>query len=155
MNFIQTSQTLSQLASLQFRPDPSAETLTAYQGLPVACHHMEEATYDLDSLGVDVVADWVASLHCAPRVIHINLRRPTHNSYFFAQGPRSCGGNSDVGPPLCAFCIPPPLALDQLLRGLGTNLVGKTKDAHVRVYPTTNLLHTPPLSRHDGSSRCE
>ena len=34
--------------------------------------------------------------------------------------------------------------MDQLLKAMRTNPVGKTKDAHVHVYPTTNLVHTPP-----------
>ena len=76
------SQTLSQLASLQSRPDPSADTLVAYQVLPVAQHGMEEATYNSEALAVEEIVDWAASLFPAPHVIHIDLRTPTCNSYF-------------------------------------------------------------------------
>ena len=39
---------------------------------------------------------------------------------------------------------PLPSSVDQLLNSMRTNPVGKPKDAHVQVYLTTNLVHTPP-----------
>ena len=39
--------------------------------------------------------------------------------------------------------------MDQLLKAMCTTPVGKTKDAHVQVYPTFNLVHTPPPPRCD------
>ena len=44
------------------------------------------------------------------------------------------------------FCTPPPppAIVEQPLRGMSTNMLGKTKDTHVQVYPTTNLVHTAP-----------
>ena len=76
-----SQQTLSQLASLQSRPDPRADTLPLYQALPVAHHLLEEATYLSRALGVDDVVGWAASLDASPEVIHIDLRSPTGNSY--------------------------------------------------------------------------
>ena len=75
------SQTLSQLASLQFRPDAAADTLARYQALPVARHQMEEATYNSGALAVEDVVAWAASLDPAPEVVHIDLRSPSHNSF--------------------------------------------------------------------------
>ena len=37
-------------------------------------------------------------------------------------------------------------SLDQLLNSMRTNPMGKPKDAHVQVYPTTNLVHTHDLA---------
>ena len=48
-------------------------------------------------------------------------------------------------PPLrFLYLVPQPATMDQLLNAMRTNPVGKPKDTHVQVYPTTNLMHTPP-----------
>ena len=36
--------------------------------------------------------------------------------------------------------------MDQLLNAMRTNPVANTKEAHVQVYPTTNLVHSPAHS---------
>ena len=82
-----------------------------------------------------------------PEVIHIDMRSPTRNSYL--------GGRSWATTlwrevrrqlPSLRFLHPTPFhsSVDQLLNSKRTNPVGKPKDAHVQVYPTTNLVHTPP-----------
>ena len=76
-----SQQTLSQLASVQSRPDPAADTVALYQALPVAHHQLEEATYQSGALGVDDVVGWGASLDPSPDVFHIDLRSPTRNTY--------------------------------------------------------------------------
>ena len=142
-----SQQTMSQLASLASRPDPAADTLAHYQALPVAHHQLEEATYQSGALGVDDVVGWAASLDPSPEVIHIDLRSPTRNSYL--------GGRAWATtlwrelrrqlPSLKFLHLTPlPFSVDQLLNSMRTNPVGKPKDAHVQVYLTTNLVHTPP-----------
>ena len=74
-----SQQTLSQLASVQSRPDPAADTLAHHQALPVAHDQLEEATYQSGALGVDDVVGRAASLDPSPDVIHIDLRSPTRN----------------------------------------------------------------------------
>ena len=76
-----SQQTLSQLASLQSRPDAAADTLAQYQALPVAHHQMEEVTYRSGALSVEDVVVWAASLNPAPEVIHLDLHSPSRNSY--------------------------------------------------------------------------
>ena len=76
-----SQQTLSQLASLQSRPDPAADTLAQYQALPVAQHQLEEATYQLGALGLDDVMGLATSLDPSPEVIHIDLCSPSRNCY--------------------------------------------------------------------------
>ena len=81
LSLTMSQQTLSQLASLQSRPDAAADTLTQYQALPVAHHQMEEATYQSGALAVDDVVAWATSLDPSPEVIHIDPRSPSRNSY--------------------------------------------------------------------------
>ena len=45
LSLAMSQQTISQLASLQPRPDVAADTLAQYQALLVDNHQMEEATY--------------------------------------------------------------------------------------------------------------
>ena len=60
-----SQQLLSQIASLQSRPDPAADTLAHYQALPATHHQLEEATYWSGALGVDDVVGLASSLdHC-------------------------------------------------------------------------------------------
>ena len=142
-----SQQTLSLLASMQSRPDRAADTLPHYQALPVAHHQLEEATYQSGALGVDDVVGWATSLDPSPDMIHIDLRSPTRISYI--------GGKAWATTlwrelrrqlPSLKFLhlTPRPATLDQLLNSMRTNPVGKPKDAHVQVYPTTNLVYTPP-----------
>ena len=144
-----SQHTLSQLASLQSRPDPAANTLAHYQALPVVHHQLEEATYQSGALGVDDVVGSAASLDTSPDVIHIDLRSPSRNS--------SSGGkawSTTLWRELCRqlpslkilHLTPQPVTIDQLLNSMRTNRLGKPKDAHVRVYPTSNLVYTPPKS---------
>ena len=79
--YVIMSQTLSQLASLQSRPDGPAGTLERYKALPVAHHQTEEATYGSWALPVEEVVACAASLEPAPEGIHIDLRSPSRNSY--------------------------------------------------------------------------
>ena len=141
-----SQQTMSHLASSASRPEPAADTLAHYQALPVAHHQLEEATYGSGALGVDDVGS-AASLDPSPEVIHIGMRSPTRNSYL--------GGREWATTlwrelrrqlPSLKFLhlIPLPSSVDQLLNSMKTNPVGKPKDVHVLVYPTTNLVHTPP-----------
>ena len=81
-----SQQTMSQLASLASRPNPAADTLAHYQALPVSQHELEEATYLSGALGVDDVVGGAASLDPSPEVIHIDMRRPTRNSYLGGRG---------------------------------------------------------------------
>ena len=142
-----SQQTMSQLASLASRPDPAADTLAHYQALPVAHHQLEEATYESGALGVDDIVGWAASLHPSPDVIHIDMRSPTRNSYLRGRGwATTLWRELRRQLPSLKFLhlTPLPSSVDQLLNSMRTNPVGKPKDAHVQVYPTTNLVHTPP-----------
>ena len=140
-------QTLSQLASQQSCPDPSANTLVAYHGLPVTHHHMQEASYDSDALGVEVVADWAASLD-PPLMLFtfICIAPPTTHIFLGKAWTIELLRELRRMVPTVRFLhlLSSPPTVDELLRGLGTNSVGKTKDTHIRVYPTTYLVHTPP-----------
>ena len=57
-----SQQALTQLASLQSRPGPAADTVAQYQALPVAHHPLEEAAYQSGALGLYGVVGWPASL---------------------------------------------------------------------------------------------
>ena len=138
-----SQQTMSQLASLSSRPDPAADTLAHYQALPVAHHQLEEATYESEALGVDDIVGSAAS----PEVIHIDMRSPTRNSYLGGRGwATTLWRELRRQLPTLKFLhlTPLPSSVDQLLNSMRNNPVGKPKDAHVQVYPTTNLVHTPP-----------
>ena len=142
-----SQQTMSQLASLASRPDPAADTLAHYQALPVAHHQLEEATYESEALGVDAIVGWAASLDPSPDVIHIDMRSPTRNSYLRGRGwATTLWRELRHQLPTLKFLhlTPLPSSVDQLLNSMRNNPVGKPKDAHVQVYPTTNLVHTPP-----------
>ena len=138
-----SQETLSRLANLQSHADPAADTLAHYQAPPVAHHQLEEATYQSVALGVDDVVGSAASLDPSPDVIHIDLRSPTRNSYL--------GRKAWATTLWREFCrqllslkylhlTPQRATLDQLLSSMCTNPVGKPKDAHVQVYPATNLV---------------
>ena len=135
--------TLSQLASLQSRPDPAADTLAQYQALPVAHHQMEGATYQSRALGVDDVVGSAASLAPSHDVIHIDLRRPSRNSYL---GGKVWATNlwRELRFRLASLkflhVTPQPATRSQLLNCMHTNPVRKPKDAQVQVCPTTNLM---------------
>ena len=109
---------------------------------------MEEATYNTGALALKEVAALAASLHPAPEVLHIHLRSPSRNSYIVGKA-----WSTELWrelhfrvPSLRYLCfLPLPATMDQLLNQMRTNPVGKTKDAHVQVYPTTNLVHSSPL----------
>ena len=134
-----SQQTSSHLASLQSCPDPAADTLAQYQALPVAHHQLEEATY--------VSGDWAASLDPSPEVIHIDLRSPTRNSYLGGKAWSTTLWRelpSQLPSPKFLYLTPQPAIIDQLLNSMRTNPVRKQKDARVQVYPTTNLVYTPP-----------
>ena len=87
---------------------------------------------------------WATSLDPSPEVIHIDLHSPRTTPIL--------GGRP--GPwrelrlqlPSLKFLhlTPQPATIDHLLNSMRTNPVGKPKDAHVQVYPTTNLMYTPP-----------
>ena len=142
-----SQQTMSQLASLASRPDPAADTLAHYQALPVAHHQLEEATYESEALGVDAIVGWAASLDPSPDVIHIDMRSPTRNSYLGGRGwATTLWRELRHQLPTLKFLhlTPLPSSVDQLLNSMRNNPSGKPKDAHVQVYPTTNLVHTPP-----------
>ena len=150
-----SQQTMSQLASLASRPHPAADTLAHYQALPGAHHQLEEATHESGALGVDDVLG-AASLDPSPEVIHIDMRSPTRNSYL--------GGRRWATtlwrelrrqlPSLKFLHLTPlPSSVDQLRNSMRTNPVGKPKDAHVQVYPTTNLVHTSPPLRYGVPAR--
>ena len=129
-----SQQTLSQLASLQSRPDPAADTLAQYQALPVAHHQMEEATYQSGSLGVDDVVGWAASLDPSPEVIHIDLLSPSRYSFFWGKAwATTLWTELRFQLPSFEFLhlTPQPATIDQLLNSMLTNPVGKPKDAHV------------------------
>ena len=143
------SQTLSKLVSLQSGPDAAAGTLAQYPTLPVTHHHMEEGTSNSRALAVEDVVAWAASLDPTLEVIHINLRSTSHNSYF---GGKAWSMNVWRELRLRVLCVrflhllPQPATMDQLLNAMRTNRVGKPKDAHIQVYPTTDLVHPPPPS---------
>ena len=142
-----SQQTLSQLASLQSRPDPAADTLAQYQALPVAHHQMEEATYQSGALGVDDAVGWAASLPPSPDVIHIDLRSPSCNSYLWGKAwATNLWRELRFRLPSFKFLhlTPQPSTIDQMLNSMRTDPVGNPKDAHFQVYPTTNLTYTPP-----------
>ena len=142
-----SQQTMSQLASLASRPNPAADTLAHYQALLVAHHQLEEATYESGALGVDDIVGWAASLDPSPDVIHIDMRSPSRNSYLGGRGwATTLWRELRRQLPSLKFLhlTPLPSSVDQLLNSMRTNPVGKPKDAHVQVYPTTNLVHTPP-----------
>ena len=144
-----SQQTMSQLASLASRPDPAADTLAHYQALPVAHHQLEEATYESEALGVDDIVGWAASLDPSPDVIHIDMRSPTRNSYLGGRGwATTLWRELRHQLPTLKFLhlTPLPSSVDQLLNSMRNNPVGKPKDTHVQVYPTTNLVHTPPTA---------
>ena len=146
-----SQQTMSQLASLASRPDPAADTLAHYQALPVAHHQLEEATYESEALGVDDIVGWAASLDPSLDVIHIDMRSPTRNSYLGGRGwATTLWRELRHQLPTLKFLhlTPLPSTADQLLNSMRNNPVGKPKDAHVQVYPTTNLVHTPPPLRY-------
>ena len=152
-----SQQTLSELVSLQSRLDPAAETLAHYQSLPVAHHQLEEATYQSGALGVDDVVGWAASLDPPPprNVIHIDVRSPTRNSYFGgrAWSTTLCRELRRQLPSLKILHLTPqPATIDQLLNSMRTNPPGKPKDAHVGLYPTTNLVYTPPNCDRQGTA---
>ena len=144
-----SQQTTSQLASLASRRNPATHTLAHYQALPVSPHlnQLEEAAYLSWALGVDVVVGWAASLDPSPEVIHIDMRSPTRNSYLEGRGwATTLWSELRRQLPSLKFLhlTPLPSSVDQLLSSMRTNPVGRPKDAHVQVYPTTNLVHTPP-----------
>ena len=142
-----SQQTMSQLASLASRPHPAADTLAHYQALPVAHHQLEEAAYQSGALGVDDVVGRAASLDPSPDVIHIDMRSPTRNSYLGGRGwATTLWRELRRQLPSLKFLhlTPLPSSVDQLLNLMRSNPVRKPKDAHVQVYPTTNLVHTPP-----------
>ena len=132
LSFLTMSQTLSQLATQRSRPEPSADTLAVYQGFPVAHHHMEEATYDQDALGVAKVVDWAASLALAPEVVHIDLRSPLRNSCLGGTEPWRQLQHRVPSVRFLHF-LPSPATVEQLLRGMSTNMMGEPKDAHVQL----------------------
>ena len=147
LSLTMSRQTLSHVASLQSRPDAASDTLAQYQALLVAHHHMEEATYQSGTLAVEDVVAWAASLDPSPEVIHIDLHSPSCNSYL---GGKAWSTNLwreiRFRVPSLPFLhlLPQPATMDQLLNAMRINPVGKTKDAHVQVYPTTILVHPPP-----------
>ena len=140
-----SEQNLSPLAFLQSCPDLGTDTLQKYQALPTAHSQLEDATYRSGALGVDDVVGWAASLDASPEVSYINLRSPSRNSYL--------GGKAGATNLLRELrfqlsflkflhLTPQPATIDQLLNFRRTNPLGKPKDAHVQVYPTTNLIYT-------------
>ena len=135
------------MASLASRPDPAAYTLAHYQALPVAHHQLEEATYESEALGVDDIVGWAAPHDPSPDVIHIDMRSPTRNSYLGGRGwATTLWRELRRQLPTLKFLhlTPLPSSVDQLLNSMRNNPVGKPKDAPFQVYPTTNLVHTPP-----------
>ena len=113
---------------------------------------MEEATYQLGALSVEGVVAWAASLNPSSKVIHIDLHSLLRNSYM---GEKASSTNLwrelHFWVPSLHFLhlLCQPATMDQLLNAMRTNPVGKPKDAHAEVYPTSNLVHTPaPPLRH-------
>ena len=93
------------------------------------------------------VVGWAASLNPSPEVIHIDMRSPTRNSYLRGRGwATTLWRELRRQLPTLKFLhlTPLPSSVDQLRNSMRTNPVGKPKDAHVQVYPTTNLVHIPP-----------
>ena len=108
---------------------------------------MEEATYLSGALAVNDVLAWAASLDPSPKVNHIDLRSPLRNSYLGGKA-RSTNLWRELRyrVPSLRFLhiLPQPATMDQLSNAMRTNPLGKPKEAHVQVYPTTNLVYTPP-----------
>ena len=108
---------------------------------------MEEATYQSGALAVQDVVALAASLDPTPEVIHVALRGPSRNSYL---GGKAWSTNLrrevrfQVRSVRFLHLLPQPATMDQLLNAMGTHPVGNPKDAHVQVYPTTNLVQPPP-----------
>ena len=103
------SQTLSQLVSLQSRPDAAADTVAQYQALPVAHHQMEEATYNSGAQAVEEVVAWTPP----PRLFTLICAAPCATLTLGGRpGQRICGGTSAAGFPPFVFCTfspsPPP-----------------------------------------------
>ena len=116
----------------------------------------------MGALGLDDVVGWAASLDASPDVIHIDLRSPTRNSYLVSTGKAwstTLWRELRRQLPCLKFLhVPPqPATIDQVLNSMRTKPVGKPKDAHVQVYPTTNLVYTPPncdmVCLHDLAAR--
>ena len=110
-------------------------------------HELEEATYESAAPGVDDIVGWAASLDPSPDVIHIDMRSPTRNSYLGGRGWATTLWRElrrQLPSHKFLHLTRLPSSVDQLLNSMRTNPVGKPKDAHVQVYPTTNLVHTPP-----------
>ena len=142
-----SQQTSSHLASLQSRPDPAADTLAQYQTLPVAYRQMEEAAYQSGAMGVDGVVGWAASPAPSPDVFHIDLRSRSRNSYLGGKpwATNLCRELCFPLRPLKLLHLPPqPSTIEELLNSMRTNPVGKPKDTHVHVYPTTLSRCSPP-----------
>ena len=96
---------------------------------------------------MDDIVGWAASLDPSPDVIHIDMRSPTRNSYLGGRGwATTLWRELHHQLPTLKFLhlTPLPSSVDQLLNSMRNNPVGKPKDAHVQVYPTTNLVHPPP-----------
>ena len=108
---------------------------------------------DLD-VYVYIVA-WGTFLNRAPEVIHLDLRRPS--CYLFLRGKgvvhKFVEGTPLPGslPSFFLHSLPKPATMHQLLNQMRTNPLGKPKDAHVLVYPTTNPVHTPPPPLRHGA----
>ena len=88
--------------------------------------------------------------HDWPDVIHIDMRSPTRNSYLGGRGwATTLWRELRRQLPSLKFLhlTPLPSSVNQLLNSMRTNPVGKPKDAHVQVYPTINLVHTPGMQR--------
>ena len=108
---------------------------------------MEEATYNSRALAAEEVVAYAASVNLAPVAIHIDLRSPSRNSYIVGKAwSTHLWRELHFRVPSLRFLhhLPVPTTMDQLLNAMGTNQVGKTKDTHTHVYPTTNLVRTPP-----------
>ena len=110
---------------------------------------MEEATYNSGALTVQEVSAFAPSLDPAPKVIHIDLRSPSRNSYLGGKAwSTELWRELHFRVPSLRFLhlLPTLPTMDQLLNAMRTTPVGKTidKDAHIQVYPATNLVHYPP-----------
>ena len=144
-----SQQTLWQLASLQSRPDPAADTLAQYQALPVAHHQLEEATYLSGALGVDDVVGRAASLDPSPEVIHIDLRSPTSNSYLGGKAWSTTlwrEVRSQLPPLKFLHRTPQPATIDQLLNSMRTSRWGSPRTPTSRCTPSLTLCIPPPIA---------